>query len=222
MRLLAFLLVLPLAAPFLCASAAAQTVFRADETPLADLLEIVVLEREVMAIDAEGGGVTTARLRLGEDVLWSTARGKVGLVATDQRILAASTGSSIWAELAYERGEVRPQGAILGDRVALLVTSNRAIGFNGRAGGLVDYRFGPREKLLATGIGENVAVVVTDRYALGLSPQTGGFHERAMQLKERLQSVDTRSNLATITTDRRILIFRGPTASWGERRLELR
>ncbi len=201
---------------------ATQPVYRADEVPLADLLEIVVLEREVLAIDAEGGGVSSERLHLNETVLWYEARGKVGLVTTDQRVLAASTGSSIWVELRFERGETRPQGAVLGDRVALLVTSHRAIGFTGASGGLIAYRIGPGEKLLATGIGENVAVVVTDRKALGLSAQAGGFFERSMHLRERLERVDARSNVATVTTDRRILVFRAPTASWGERRLELR
>ena len=46
---------------------------------------------------------------------------------------------------------------MLGDRVALVLTSRRAIGFDGGSGNLVEYRLGPRERLLTNRVGENVA-----------------------------------------------------------------
>jgi len=192
-----------------------------DQVPLEDLLEILLLNRQVVAIDAEGGGQTTAELRLNERVLWSGSRGKVGVVLTDQRILAVSTLSAAWQEEPYQRRERPPDAATLGDRVALVVTSLRAVGFNGGSGNLVEYRFGPQEALHSFRVGSNVAVVVTDRKALGLSPSAGGFMEMSLQVKERIERVEVRSNLATITTDRRVLIFRAPTGSWSERRLDL-
>jgi hypothetical protein len=192
-----------------------------DEVPLADLLEILLLERELVAVDAASGGQTTAALHLGERVMWSGARGKVGVVLSDQRILAVAVGSAAWQEMRYQRAERPPGEAMLGDRVALVVTSRRAVAFNAGGAGLVEYRFGPGETLLSSRVGGNVGVVVTDRKALGFSPSAGGFFASRLQLRERIESVEVRSNLATVTTNRRVLIFRGPSGAWSERILDL-
>ena len=42
----------------------------AGEVSLADVLEILVVDRELLAIDAAGGGQTVARLRMNETVVW--------------------------------------------------------------------------------------------------------------------------------------------------------
>jgi hypothetical protein len=201
------------------ALAAAQ---RSDEVPLADVLEVLVLDRQLVAIDARGGGQKATPLRLAERVSWKGARGKVGVALTDQRILAVAAGSAAWQEADRHRRETLPTEALLGDRVALVVTSRRAIGFDGDSGNLVESRLGVRERVQAARTGENVAVVVTDRRALGLSPTVGGFYETTLHLEERLESVDAASNLATVTTSRRVLIFRAPSGSWEERRRTLR
>ena len=68
-----------------------------------------------------------------------------------------------------------PPPPLLGDRVALVVTEQRVLGFDGGSRNLVERRLGPREQVLRTEVAANVAVVVTDRRALGLSPFAGGF-----------------------------------------------
>lgn len=213
------LMVLALAAPSF--GATAEPPLR-DETPLADLLEVIVTGREIVAIDARGGGQTAIPLRLKEEVLWTGTRGKVGVALTDRRVLAVATQSAAWQQASYQRTEVPPKDALLGDRVAVVVTSSRALGFDGGSGNLVEYTLGPQEVVLAVRAGENVAVVVTDRRALGLSPVSGGFFQAKLNLHEGIEEVTARANLATVTTDRRILIFRGPTGSWEERNLDLR
>lgn len=211
-----------LAAALLPGAASAQFLAPSqDQVPLTNLLEILLFEREFVAIDAEGGAQNTAKLRLSEHAVWSGTRGKVGVVLTDQRVLAVGVGSAAWQSMEYQRSESVPSSAMLGDRVALIVTNKRAIGFVVGLGNLVEYRLGPHEALLSARIGENVAIVVTDRKALGLSPSAGGFFEMRLQLRETIRSVETRSNLATITTDRRVLIFRAPSGSWSERKLDL-
>ena len=130
--------------------------FVAGEISLADLLEVLVVDREILAIDAAGGGQTVARLRLHEVVLWKGARGKVGIVFTNQRILAAATQSAAWQEMNYRRNETPPNEALLGDRVALAITSQRVVGFDGGSANLIEYRLGPHERVLAVQIGENV------------------------------------------------------------------
>lgn len=194
----------------------------ADEVPLADVLEIIVLERQLLAIDANSGGQTTENLELKESVIWHESRGKVGVVLTDRRILAVSDRSAAWQEERYRRTEQVPATAILGDRLAIVTTSERVIGFNATSGNLVEVGLGPRETVVASRIGENIAVVVTSRRALGLSPQRGGFFPIKVDLSERIDEVSARSNVATVKTNRRILIFRGPTGTWEERRLDLR
>jgi len=203
-------------------TAALAVAQRPDEVPLADLLEVLVLDRQLIAIDARGGGQLATPLRLAERVSWTGARGKVGIALTDQRILAVAAGSGAWQEVDRHRKETLPTEASLGDRVALVVTSRRAIGFDGGSGNLVESRLGVRERVQVVRTGPNVAVLVTDRRALGLSPDVGGFFETTLRLEERLESVDAGANLATVTTDRRVLIFRAPSGSWEERRRTLR
>ena len=193
-----------------------------DETPLLDVLEVMVLDGKLVAIDAETGGQRTLSLRLDEHVLWKGSRGRVGVVFTDQRVVAVAVESAAWQESGWHRGETPPERAVLGDRVALVITSDRAIGFNGATGNLLESRLGLNERVLSAQAGANVAVVVTDRRALGLSPWVGGFFPTKVHLEERLESVDAGGNLATVTTDRRVLVFRTPTGTWEERRRTLR
>jgi hypothetical protein len=200
-------------------SAAAQV---GTDVPLADILEILPLDRELLAVDARSGGQVSERLRIDEELLWTASRGGVGLALTDQRLLAVAVDSAAWQRLSRQLGEVFPERPLLGDRVGLLVTSRRAIGFDGGSGNLVEASLGLREKVLATRTGRNVAVVVTDRRALGLSPTAGGFFDTSMQLTERLEAVNAESNLATVRTNRRLLIFRSPTGSWEIRLRDLR
>ena len=201
------------------ALAAAQ---QPDEVPLADVLEVLVLDRQLVAVDARGGGQRELALRLEERVLWTGARGRVGVALTDQRVLAVAVGSAAWQEADRQRDEELPGDALLGDRVALVVTSRRILGFDGGSGNLVESRLGIRERVLALRAGENVAVAVTDRRALGLSPMVGGFFEAKLSLAERFESLTAAANLATVTTDRRVLIFRAPSGSWEQRLRTLR
>jgi hypothetical protein len=209
------------AALLVLAAPGALAQVRSDETPLEDVLELVHLERQVLAIDAQNGVATTVDLELGEDVLWSRSRGRVGVVLTNRRVLAVSTSSGAWQGERYRRTERRPELALLGDRVALVETSERVLGFNGGSGALVEYRLGPQEYLVDARTGANAAVVVTNRQVLGLSPQAGGFFPAKLQVQERLVELTPRSNLATVRTDRRLLVFRGPTGTWEERSLTL-
>jgi len=201
------------------APARAQDV--AGEVPLADVLEILVVDRELLAIDAAGGGQTVARLRLDESVVWKGTRGKVGVIITDQRLLAVATQSGSWQGTDYGRTELRPESALLGERVALAITSERVLGFDGGSGNLVEYRLKPREQVIEARAGDNVAVVVTDRKALGLSPFLGGFFTIPLAIGDPIEAVSAESNLATLTAGRRLLIFRATTGSWEERSRDL-
>ena len=96
-------------AAFLTARAPA-TAFadRGDVSPLADLLQIVVRPRSLLAIDGSHGGQREERLERGENLVWHAARGRVGVVLTDRRVLAVATGSAAWQEERWRSAERRP------------------------------------------------------------------------------------------------------------------
>jgi hypothetical protein len=192
------------------------------DVPLSDVLQIVVLQRQLLAIDAESGGQREEDLERGERVVWHASRGRVGVVLTDRRMLAVATRSGAWQEARYRAGETLLRDPTLGDRVALIMTTKRAIGFDGGSGNLVEQSIGPRESVLTGVVGENVAVVITDRRAMGLSPFVGGFFEAKLRLGERINDVAPTANLVTIATSHRLLLFRSTSGSWEERNLDLR
>ncbi len=201
----------------IAAAAPARAQTGLGEVPLEDVLQVLVVDRELLAIDAASGGQTVARLRLDESVLWKGARGKVGVIITDERVLAVATRSAAWQEADYGRTERRPESALLGQRVALALTSDRVLGFDGESGNLVEYRLKPRERVIAARAGDNVAVVVTERQALGLSPFVGGFFRVPLKLGDPIEGLATESNIATLTLGSQLLIFRATTGTWEER-----
>ena len=202
-----------------CPPARAQ---RRSDVPLADLLQLIVRPRELLAIDGSRGSQRVERLEKGERITWHATRGRVGVVLTDRRVLAVATGSASWQEERFRSAESRPRNAALGDRLALVTTSQRAIGFDGGSGNLVTSSLGPRESQVELAIGENVGVIVTDRRALGLSPFVGGFFAASLSPGERIEGLSAVSNVATLTTSQRLLIFRSEFGSWEERQLGLR
>ncbi len=191
------------------------------QTPLSDILEIIVLPRSVLAVDATSGGTREATLELGEKIRWHETRGRVGAVITDRRLLLVATNSASWQTTRFGQGEDPPDSVKLGDRVAAVVTRRRALGFDGGSGNLVEASLGPREVVQEIAVGDNVAVIRTDRRALGLSPFAGGFFPVSIRLGERVESVVAKANLATITTRQRLLIFRAGTGTWEERDRDL-
>jgi hypothetical protein len=219
-RWLGWMLLLCIAIGLVAPAAHAQRT-RGDQVPLEDLVEIVVMDDEILAVDAEAGGSSVVRRRVTESVLWTGVRGRIGVVITDQRVLAFAPQSGGWQEASYERNERPPRDAQLGDRVAVLVLRNRVLGFLGTFGRFVQTRLGPQEDLRVVQVGANVAVIVTNRAAIGLSPEAGGFFSIRLQVRERITEVSARSNLATVQTSQRVLVFRAPTGTWAERDVRL-
>ena len=203
------------------AASPAHTQHFADEIEdfaLEDAIEIVVLPRELQAVDGEGGGRITTRLEIGEQVTWSGAQGRVAIVVTDRRLLAVSTRSGAWQSARFRRGEAPPPGALLGGRVAVAYTNKRAFGFDGGSGNLIETSLGPREAVFDAAAGQNVGVVVTGRRALGLSARAGGFFDAPIHVGEDVLSLSARSGFASVYTTDRILTFRALRGSWEEER----
>jgi hypothetical protein len=213
---------LALAAGWLLAAPGGASAQLVSEVPLYPQVEVEVLDHELLAIDATGGGVRRTRLELGEQVLYVRERGRVALAVTDRRLLVVGTSSGSWQEARYRRHETPPADVTLGDRVALALTARRAIGFDGKSGNLIEADLGPNERVREAAVGANVVVVATDRRALGLSAHHGGFFETRLGTSEAIGGVAVFANHVTLTLPSRLLIFRGSTASWEERRLRIR
>jgi len=193
-----------------------------DEVELEDILQVVVLPRQLLAINAREGGQTEVSLTIGEQLLWELAKGQIAVAVTDQRILAVSTASAAWQERRIRRTEKPPGGAVVGARIALLATRTRAIGFEGSTGNFLESELATREVVVRSEVGEKVGVIITNRRALGVSTAKGGFFEVKLRPGEGVQSVRALADLVTIAMPQRILIFRGPSGSWEERSLDIR
>ena len=180
------------------------------------MIQLFVLDRELVAVDGLAGTEVRAALELGERVLWTEARGRVGLAVTDRRLLAVATRSGAWQSTRFRRGELPPEGAFLGEQVAVAVTAKRALGFDGGSGNLVERSLGPRERVIAADASGAVGLVVTDRRALGVSPFAGGFFPIALRVDESIEAVAATGNVATVRTSRRLLTFQAAGGLWVE------
>ena len=194
----------------------------ADQVPLEELLEVTLLDRTLLAMDARHGGEIAERLQLDE------TRALARLPRQGRRRHHDAPHARRGNRLRLlERGGISAQRGAAGRADPRRprrdpVTNRRALGVDGDSGNLVEYRLLPRERVVVTQVGANVAVVVTDRVALGLSPIKGGFFPVRLDVAERIESITAGSNIATLTTDRRVLIFRTPTGTWEERNRNLR
>ena len=200
---------------------AAEAVPGLNDVPLSQLIEVMVADRKMLAFDAQSGGQMEVSLRLKEELLWLGSQGAVGGAITDQRVLLVGVGSSRWRVINIGLTENVNGEALLGDRVVLVVTNRRVMGFGGDPPRVSEVPLGIHEEIQARRVGENVGLIVTNRRGLGFSPLLPGFVEVELDLKEKIESVSAAANLATLRTNRRILIFRSSSSSWEERTLNL-
>lgn len=195
---------------------------RPDGVELADVVDVVVLDDELIAIDAFGGVVGVTRPILGEEVLWSGAQGQVGLVLTDRRALAVASGTGGWRSIDYFIYETPAEEALLADRVALVVTDQRIIGFDAERGHWTERRLELEEAPLEAQVGVGVGAVVTSHRVLALSAGAGTFREVDLLGREVLESLSARGDLATVTTSSRLLVYRAEGDVWAARRRHFR
>lgn len=189
--------------------------------PLSDQIDVVVVDREILAIDARGGAERSIELGLREEVGFRAARGLVAVALTSERALlfAANRG---WLELRWGKGEIPPDAVLLGERVALFASSHRVVGFNAESGIAVEERVTQREPVLDLAVGANAGAALTSRRLLGLSLTASRFVEEKIGLSEPVESLQAGANIVTATTSRRILILRATGGNWEERPRRLR
>jgi hypothetical protein len=190
------------------------------ETATLDAIDIQELGDELLAI-RDGASPTRIRLEGREKLLWSTAKGVVGVALTDRRFLAVSPSSSGWQQARLRPSDGRSPALELAANVALLISPKRVLGFDGRSGLLSETPLTPREVVLASGANEHVGVVVTDRRAIGWASGFGAPADHALTIHESYQSLRVLSTTATVRTTKRVVIFSSSSGLWRDEALPL-
>jgi hypothetical protein len=190
------------------------------ETATLDAIDIQDLGDELLAI-RDGNAPSRIRLEGREKLLWSTAKGAVGVALTDRRFLAVSPTSSGWQQARLRPSDGRFPAVELAANVALLISPKRVLGFDGRSGLLTETPLTPQEVVLASGADEHVGVVVTNRRAIGWASRFGAPADHALTVHESFESLRVRSTTATVRTSKRVLIFGRSSGLWRDEALPL-
>jgi hypothetical protein len=172
-------------------------------------VSVRVLDRDVVAIRAGSSDSHLLPLEPGERVLSHEAHGRIGIAVTDRRVVGFTSASG-WTERRLRVSEATPSRAKVGARVAIFLTSQRAIGFDGH---WREANFSFQEDTIVSEVKEGTAVIVTNLRALGLSETSSGFHPIPMRAGEVVESAIALDTTAEVRTSERVLRFSG---SWTE------
>ncbi len=190
----------------------AWTVPLKSEDYIEDLIDIQELDGDVIAI--REGREIIFDLSSREEIRWSGSRGHIGAVLTDSRFLAITTSSKDWHEISLKERESQEGITALSPYLALLVTGDRAIGFDSKNNRFIVLRRPPNEEFIEFEVNKYVAVVVSSRYAFGLALGGKYFNKVPFRANENFKTLKTTSRFATIRTTKRVLTFRASDSLW--------
>ena len=109
--------------------------------------------------------------------------------------------------------------ASLSPYIALLVTGDRAIGFDASSNRFIETQLPIRDELIAAETERYVAVVITSSRAFGLAAETSAFNEIVLRKDETVEKLKLTYNKATVRTSDRLLTFESSGTIWKEYRL---
>ena len=135
-----------------------------------DLIDIAESKSKIIAI-IEGRKTITVDLRPNEKVLWSGSRGYLGAFLTNLHFFVISTSLNAWQALPLRLNESEKGVASLSPYIALLVTWDRAIGFDVASNRFIEAQLPNHDELLAAKAEKYVAVVITSNRAFGLAAE---------------------------------------------------
>jgi hypothetical protein len=196
----------------------ASTIYSNAEEEIEDLIDIAESKSKIIAI-IEGKKTITFDLRPNEKVLWSGSKGYLGAFLTDQHFFIISTSLDAWQVLPLRLDESGKGIASISPYIALLVTRDRAIGFDATSNRFIETQLPIHDELLAAKAEKYVAVVITSSRAFGLAAETSAFTEINLRVGEAIEEVKMTSSKATVRTSDRLLSFEATGATWKEHRL---
>ena len=202
----------------ICLSIFASTISSYAEEEIEDLIDIAESKSKIIAI-IEGRKTITFDLRPNEKVLWSGSKGYLGAFLTDLHFFVISTTLNAWQALPLRLDESERGVASLSPYIALLVTGDRAIGFNATSNRFIETQLPLHDELLAAETEKYVAVVITSSRAFGLSAESTAFTEITLGIRESIEAIKLTSSKATVRTSDRLLTFEASGSTWKEHRL---
>ena len=188
------------------------------EEEIEDLIDIAESKGKIIAI-IEGKKTIPINLRKNEKVLWSDSNGYLGAFLTNLRFFVISTSSDAWQALPLKSDESEKGIASLSPYIALLVTGDRAIGFDAASNQFIETQLPIHDELLAAKAEKYVAVVITSSRAFGLATKTSAFTEIRLRVRETIEAIKITSSKATVRTSDRLLTFEATGSTWNEHRL---
>jgi hypothetical protein len=183
-----------------------------------DLIDIFESNSKIIAI-IEGKKTITFDLRPKEKVLWSDSNGYLGAFLTNEHFFVISNSSDAWQALPLRLDESKKGVASLSPHIALLVTGDRAIGFDAASNRFIETQLPIHDELLTAKAEKYVAVVITSSRAFGLAAKTSAFTEISLRARETIEAIKITSSKATVRTSDRLLTFEVSGSTWNEHRL---
>ena len=199
----------------ICLSIFASTISSYAEEEIEDLIDIAESKGKIIAI-IEGRKTITFDLRPNEKVLWSGSRGYLGAFLTDQHFFVISTSLNSWHALPLGLDETGKGVASLSEYIALLVTKDRAVGFDATSNRFIETLLPIHDELLAAEAERYVAVVITSSRAFGLAAESSAFTEIHLRGGETIEEIKLTYSKATVRTSDRLLTFEASGLPWKE------
>ena len=187
------------------------------EEEIEDLIDIAEAKGKIIAI-IEGRKTITFDLRPNEKVLWSGSKGHLGAFLTDLHFFVISTSLNNWQALPLKLDESGKGVAFLSEYIALLVTKDRAVGFDATSNRFIQTLLPIHDELLATEVERYVAVVITSSRAFGLAAESTAFTPITLGISESIEEIKLTSSKATVRTSDRLLTFESSGSTWKEHR----
>ena len=202
----------------ICLSILASTIPSYAEEEIEDLIDIAESKGKIIAI-IKGRKTISVNLRPKEKVQWSGAKGYLGTFLTNDRFFVISTSSGAWQVLPLKLDESEKGVVSLSPYIALLVTGDRAIGFDAASNRFIETQLPIHDELLAAEAERYVAVVITSSRAFGLAAETSAFKVIFLGIRETIEAIKITSSKATVRTSDRLLTFTATGSTWNEHRL---
>jgi hypothetical protein len=202
----------------ICLSIFSPTISSYAEEEIEDLIDIAESKSKIIAI-IEGRKTIIFALRPNEKVLWSGSRGYLGAFLTDQHFFVISTSLDAWRALPLRLDESGKGVASLSPYIALLVTKDRAVGFDASSNRFIETQLPIHDELLAAEAERYVAVVITSSRAFGLAAESSAFTEINLRKGEAIEAIKLTYSKATVRTSDRLLTFEATGSTWKEHRL---
>jgi hypothetical protein len=176
-----------------------------------DSIDIQELDGDVIAI--RDGRVKLFDIPSQEKILRIDSKGYVGAVLTEKRFLVISKSSINWFEISLKEKETQGAITLLSEYLALLVTVDRAICFDGKYNRLIELQRPANEEFLQAAVNKYVTVLVSSHYAFGLTLGKE-FNTIRFRPDEFFETLQTKAHFVTIRTTKRLLIYRDSDSSW--------